>query len=72
MPGRPRGELFFFDYGVVVTWGLTEIQERRILDLLAPYEEEPIDRDDQETEEFRYQYRAFSQPRIFNDIITLR
>jgi uncharacterized Rmd1/YagE family protein len=71
-PPRPLGELFFFDYGVVVIWGLTELQERRLLSLLAPYEEEALERDQQETEEFRYQYRAFSQPRIFNDIITLR
>ena len=31
-----------------------------------------MDPDDIETEQFHFQYRALSQPRIFNDIITLR
>jgi uncharacterized Rmd1/YagE family protein len=65
-------ELFFFDYGVVVCWGLTEPQEKYVLSLLVPFEQEKLDADEIETEEFRYQYRPHSQARIFNDIITLR
>lgn len=67
-----RGELFFFDYGVVVMWGLTEPQEKYILSLLTPYEQDKLESDEVETEEFHYQYRPHSQARIFNDIITLR
>jgi uncharacterized Rmd1/YagE family protein len=66
------GELFFFEYGVVVMWGLTESQELLVLSLLKPFEQDKLSRDSVETEEFHYQYRAFSQPRIYNDVITLR
>jgi uncharacterized Rmd1/YagE family protein len=66
------GEIYFFDYGVVVMWGLSEAQELHMLSLLAPFEDEKLDQGQVETEEFYYQYRAYSQPRIFNDVITLR
>ena len=69
---RQLGELFFFDYGVIVFWGLTEPQEMYLLSLLKPFEQEKLDPEDVETEDFRYQYRPFSQARIFNDVITLR
>jgi uncharacterized Rmd1/YagE family protein len=32
------GELFFFDYGVVVMWGFTEAEEADILKCLEPFE----------------------------------
>jgi uncharacterized Rmd1/YagE family protein len=35
-------ELFFFDYGVVVMWGLTEEEEMQILEDIRPFEEESI------------------------------
>ena len=35
-------ELFFFDYGVVVMWGLTEEEERAILEDIRPFEEDSI------------------------------
>jgi uncharacterized Rmd1/YagE family protein len=38
----PIGEILFFDYGVVVMWGFTEDEERRILDELKAFEEEPL------------------------------
>ena len=68
----PQGELFIFDYGVVVIWGLTEPQEYYVLSQLKPFEEEKLEPDEIETEAFHYQYRVLSQPRIFNDVITLR
>ncbi|CEP11817.1 hypothetical protein [Parasitella parasitica] len=65
-------EMFLFDYGVVVFWGMTLKEEQRILKLLVPFEEEKLDADDVETEEFHYYYNEAYQPRIYNDIITLR
>lgn len=55
------GELFFFDYGVVVMWGLTEPQEYFVLSLMTRFEDEKLDPDDVEMEELNFQYRAFSQ-----------
>lgn len=66
------GELFFFDYGVVVMWGMTEPQEHYMLSLLKAFEEDKLDPEEIETEPFHFQYRPLSQPRIFNDVITLR
>ncbi|KAI8093306.1 uncharacterized protein BX664DRAFT_260365 [Halteromyces radiatus] len=65
-------EMFLFDYGVVVFWGMTLIEEQRILKELKPFEEETLESDDVETEEFNYYYDENYQPRIYNDIITLR
>jgi uncharacterized Rmd1/YagE family protein len=53
-------------------WNLTEPQEMLVLSLLKPFESDKLSLDSVETEEFHLQYRAFSQPRIFNDVITLR
>lgn len=72
VPPAFSGEIFFFDYGVVVMWGLREVQEMHVLSLLAPYEEDKLTAMEVETEEFRFQYRPHSQPRIFNDVIILR
>ncbi|KAL1920279.1 uncharacterized protein VTP21DRAFT_1425 [Calcarisporiella thermophila] len=67
-------ELFFFDYGVVVMWGMTEWQEQRILGELGSFglEDEKLAEEDVETEEFRFYYNANDQPKIYNDVITLR
>lgn len=35
-------EMFLFDYGVVVFWGMTLKEEQRILKLLVPFEEEKL------------------------------
>ncbi|KAJ3334101.1 hypothetical protein HDU76_010223 [Blyttiomyces sp. JEL0837] len=64
-------ELFFFDYGVVVMWGLTEEEEGAILNEIKPFQEDPIDPSELEPERFRYLYSKQQQPRIYNDIITL-
>ncbi|KAG1446317.1 hypothetical protein G6F56_009612 [Rhizopus delemar] len=71
---KPSGlpEVFLFDYGVVVFWGMTLKEEQRVLKLLEPFEEEKLEPDDIETEEFHYYYNESYQPRIYNDIITLR
>lgn len=36
------GEVFYFDYGVVVMWGLTEDEESRVLKQVRGFEEESL------------------------------
>ncbi|KAJ3070565.1 hypothetical protein HDU98_006459 [Podochytrium sp. JEL0797] len=64
-------ELIFFDFGVVVMWGLTEEEEQEVLLDIRPFEEESIDHNDLESEKFHYLYSRQQQARIYNDIITL-
>jgi uncharacterized Rmd1/YagE family protein len=35
-------EMFLFDYGVIVFWGMTLTEEQTILKLLVPFEEEKL------------------------------
>ncbi|KAJ3095526.1 hypothetical protein HDU97_006864 [Phlyctochytrium planicorne] len=64
-------ELFFFDYGVVVMWGLDEAEELQVLKDISRFEDDSIDHSDVEAEKFHFFYSQNQQPRIFNDIITL-
>ncbi|KAG0253129.1 hypothetical protein DFQ27_007642 [Actinomortierella ambigua] len=67
------GEIFFFDYGVVVFWNFTVEQEEWILGDLAQFEAKRLPVDDVQTEEFHFEYVGYSTtPRIYNDMITLR
>ncbi|CAG8499434.1 2707_t:CDS:2 [Acaulospora colombiana] len=70
------GEIFYFDYGVVVFWNLTEEQEFLCLDDLASagVTVRPLKKEDIESETFHFQYdfNSTRQPRIFNDMITLK
>lgn len=52
-------------------WGLTEEEERAILEDIRPFEEDSIDYDEIEPEKFHYLYSRQQQARIYNDIITL-
>lgn len=65
-------EVFLFDYGVVVLWGMTEAQETRFLKEIARFELEKLSPDDVETEHFNFYYTQEYQARIYNDFITLR
>ncbi|KAF9218034.1 hypothetical protein BGZ59_000008 [Podila verticillata] len=65
-------ELLFFDYGVVVIWGMSEQEESRLLQELSRFEDEKLDDEDVETEEFSFHYNSQFQPRIYNDVITLK
>ncbi|KAG0316897.1 hypothetical protein BGZ99_006619 [Dissophora globulifera] len=65
-------ELFFFDYGVTVIWGMSELEESRLLQEISRFEEEKLDEEDVETEEFSYHYNSEYQPKIYNDVITLK
>ncbi|KAK3902070.1 Sad1-interacting factor 2 [Staphylotrichum tortipilum] len=65
-------EVFLFDYGVVVIWGMTAAQEQRFLKEIAKFEVEKLAPDDVETERFNFYYTREYQARIYNDFITLR
>lgn len=65
-------EVFLFDYGVVVIWGMSPAHEQRFLKDIAKFELEKLDVDDVETECFNFYYTNEYQPRIYNDFITLR
>jgi uncharacterized Rmd1/YagE family protein len=47
-------------------------EEKRILDDLVAFQEDSIDPASIETEQFYFHYNSFYQPRIYNDIITLK
>jgi uncharacterized Rmd1/YagE family protein len=65
-------EVFLFDYGVVVIWGMTLAQEQKFLKEIAKFETEKLGPDDVETEFFNFYYTREYQARIYNDFITLR
>ncbi|KAI9826403.1 MAG: hypothetical protein M1832_000320 [Thelocarpon impressellum] len=65
-------EVFLFDYGTVVTWGMTLQEERRFLKEIARFETEKLARDDVQTENFNFYYTREYQARIYNDFISLR
>lgn len=65
-------EVFLFDYGVVVIWGMTAAQETRFLKDISKFEIEKLSPDDVETEHFNFYYTQEYQARIYNDFITLR
>jgi uncharacterized Rmd1/YagE family protein len=65
-------EVFLFEYGVVVIWGMTLKEEQRFLKELAKFEQEKLSKDDVQTEEFNFYYTREYQARIYNDFISLR
>lgn len=65
-------EVFLFEYGVVVIWGMTLQQETRFLKEIAKFELEKLAPDDVEVEYFNFYYTREYQARIYNDFIALR
>jgi uncharacterized Rmd1/YagE family protein len=65
-------EVFLFEYGVVVIWGMNEKEEQRFLKEIAKFEQEKLGKDDVQTEEFNFYYTREYQARIYNDFISLR
>jgi uncharacterized Rmd1/YagE family protein len=53
-------------------WGLTEEEEAKMLEYLRPYSEDVLESKDVETEELHFHYNPHCQPRIYNDVITLK
>lgn len=65
-------EIFLFEYGVVVIWGMSVKEEQRFLKELAKFEVEKLAKDDVQTENFNFYYTKEYQARIYNDFISLR
>jgi len=65
-------EVFVFDYGTVVTWGMTVAQERRFLSDLSKFADAPLPAESAQTENFNFYYTQEYQARIYNDFISLR
>ncbi|KAJ3174347.1 hypothetical protein HDU88_000315 [Geranomyces variabilis] len=69
-----RGEVFIFDYGVIVFWNFTAAEEQAYLNAIQRHAVGILPKGDSENEDFHYQYDMSGphQPRIFNDMITLK
>ena len=65
-------EVFLFNYGTVVIWGMTLPEEQRFLKDIAKFESEKLSEDDVQTENFNFYYTRDYQARIYNDFISLR
>lgn len=72
------GELFVFDYGVLVFWNFNRAQELLMLEDLSdfairPLKDNPDDLEDMQIEEMHFQYDTTQKhSRIFNDMLTLK
>lgn len=69
-----KSEVFVFDYGVVVLWNFSEDEESLLLAKLKKFAEGKLLIDTVDSEEFHFQYEesTSNQPRIYNDMITLK
>ncbi|EHY58187.1 sporulation protein rmd1 [Exophiala dermatitidis] len=65
-------EVFIFDYGTVVIWGMTVQQEQRFLNDMSKFSEAPLPQESVQTENFNFYYTKEYQARIYNDFISLR
>lgn len=65
-------EIFIFDYGAVVIWGMTVAQERRFLTDVSKFADTPLPAESAQTEDFNFYYTQDYQARIYNDFISLR
>ena len=68
----PMPEVFVFDYGTVVIWGMSPPQERRFLAEMSKFAETPLPPESAQTEDFNFYYTREYQARIYNDFISLR
>jgi len=65
-------EVFLFNYGTVVIWGMSKSQELRFLKEISRFETEKLETDDVQTEDFNFYYTREYQARIYNDFISLK
>eukprot|EP00923_Selenidium_pygospionis_P015739 GHVN01027441.1.p1 GENE.GHVN01027441.1~~GHVN01027441.1.p1 ORF type:complete len:377 (+),score=49.82 GHVN01027441.1:186-1316(+) len=68
---RAVGEVFFFEYGVVVLWGLEEEDEHRIIELTAACQNGGYEEDYYEIEDMMFSYNVHKQPCINSDLVVL-
>ncbi|RMZ81102.1 hypothetical protein DV738_g2531, partial [Chaetothyriales sp. CBS 135597] len=65
-------EVFIFDYGTVVIWGMSPEREQRFLNDMSKFSDSPLPPDSVQTENFNFYYTKHYQARIYNDFISLR
>jgi len=65
-------EVFLFEYGTVVLWGMSLQEEKRFLKEIAKFEVDKLGKDEVQTEDFNFYYTREYQARIYNDFISLR
>lgn len=65
-------EVFLFEYGTVVIWGMDLQQEQRFLNDISKFENEKLSEENVQTENFNFYYTREYQARIYNDFISLR
>lgn len=65
-------EIFLFDYGTVVIWGMSPAQESRFLSDISKFASSILSPDDTQIENFNFYYAREYQARIYNDFISLR
>lgn len=65
-------EIFLFDYGTVVIWGMTPTEETRFLNEVSKFAESVLGESDMQVENFNFYYTRDYQARIYNDFISLR
>ena len=65
-------EIFLFDYGTVVIWGMTPTQELHFLTEVSKFATSILSREDTQIENFNFYYARDYQARIYNDFISLR
>jgi uncharacterized Rmd1/YagE family protein len=64
-------EIFLFNYGALVVWGMTVQQEKRFLKEASRFEVEKMEKSDIQSEEFNFYFTTEYEPRIYNDFISL-
>ncbi|KAJ5172821.1 hypothetical protein N7492_005414 [Penicillium capsulatum] len=65
-------EIFLFDYGTVVIWGMSPAHESRFLSDISKFASSILSPDDTQVENFNFYYAREYQARIYNDFISLR
>lgn len=65
-------EVFLFDYGTVVLWGMSPAHESRFLSDISKFATSILSPEDTQIENFNFYYAREYQARIYNDFISLR
>ena len=65
-------EIFLFDYGTLVIWGMTPKQEVQFINEMTKFAESVLSTEDTQVENFNFYYTRDYQARIYNDFISLR
>ena len=66
------GDVLYFDYGVVVFWGLTKKQEQDVLkNLVVPCQLSPLPPAKAARDEFQFNYASNEKSNIQNDTVTI-